>query len=244
LVAAPPSDGRRSCSGERKQRRCTADYGGNELRCMLGPIRELGRCVSSPSLRRDAQERLRWSDGVVTVGEDGGRERRRWLGEVDLGRVGSIPGAGLASRGRRSTWRSRRGSGRSSSVAMVGGRVELGFRKLGKEEERDRRRLWRGIYRVSGGRRRALGQQRRPGRVPLHRAGALPRVADGKDEDDDLVFGLILAKRYAGLPWAVLGSSCWVDSGLLLGFPGWAAAAGKSISSPSSIFFFCFTFLF
>jgi hypothetical protein len=58
---------------------------------------------------------------------------------------------------------------------------------------------------MSSGRRQERGQQRRSGRGSPHRAGALPRVVDGEDEDDDLVFDLILENWYAGPRWAVLG---------------------------------------
>jgi hypothetical protein len=55
---------------------------------------------------------------------------------------------------------------------------------------------------MSNGRRREGGQQRRSGRGSPRRAGALPRVVDGEDEDDDLVFGLILVNRYVVACWA------------------------------------------
>jgi hypothetical protein len=78
---------------------------------------------------------------------------------------------------------------------------------------------------MSSGRRRERGQQRRPGRGSPRRAGALPCDDGSEGEDDDPVFGIILANRYVGSCWAQL-LGCWLARGLR----GWAVLLGCAMS--------------
>jgi hypothetical protein len=128
MMVAPPSIGRRRLPDGKAARRSSPVHNDGAIQRARDGAKRSTRCRNSPGTRRSAQTRQRWPDGVAIAGGDGGRERRRWLGEVDLGRVGSIPGAGLASRGRRSSWRSRRGLGRlvsPESPAPVVGEDEV-----------------------------------------------------------------------------------------------------------------------
>jgi hypothetical protein len=125
-----------------------------------------------------------------------------------------------------------------SGVVSTGGekddRGELGFAKLGKNDEQERGGLQTSIYRalafVVGG----PGQQRRSGRGSPHRAGVLPRVVDGEDEDDDFGFDLIQAKRYVG--WA--GPSSWAAPGLVR--TAWTSCCWAAQWPGNSFFLFPF----
>jgi hypothetical protein len=77
------------------------------------------------------------------------------------------------------------------------------------------------------------------GRGSGHRGGELPRVQD-EDEGEDVSFVFILAKRYLGRD-----GLCWAGAvGPVVGLCWWAARPGKLQVGFSSLFFFCFYFLF